>query len=118
MDAANKMIREWTMENSHPSVVESINFSRVVMLTIQLRGAANRHLLMDGTSVADGMLTREEFDKRKDAERRSIPALDKALSDALRATGETRQQKKVDDILSSDAAAAVYRQFKIANGDS
>ena len=119
-DCANEMIRRWSIENSNASEIEKLNFFRVVLLTIQLRAAANRNLLMDGTKVEDDTLTREEFDKRKDAERKLIPSLDKQLSDALRATGETRQQKKISDDIatSAEAAAMVYQKYKVVGGDN
>lgn len=120
MDCANQMIRRWTIENPNASEIEKLNFFRVVLLTSQLRAAANRHMLMSGQTIEDGNMTREDFEKRKSDERKLVPSLDKQLADALRATGETRQQKKISDDIatSAEAAAMVYQKYRVVGGDS
>jgi hypothetical protein len=77
-------------------------------------------MLMSGETLEDGTMTNEDFQKRKSDERKLVPSLDKQLADALRATGETRQQKKIDDSIrtSAEAASVVYERYKVVGGDS
>ncbi len=44
MNAMNNLIREWTIENPFGTAVERLNWFRVVILTLQIRMAANRNV--------------------------------------------------------------------------
>jgi hypothetical protein len=113
----NKLVRAWLNENPSASEIEKLNFFRVVVLTLQMRAATNHNMTMSGARLEDDTMTPEEFEAIKVQERKLIPGLDKQLADALRATGETKQQKKIDDSIatSAEAASAVFNKYKIAD---
>lgn len=110
--AANALVSQFLEENPNACQSEQINFMRVLILTMQLRAASNRHMTMSGVHVKDDTLTPEEFQQIKMKERQLIPQLDKQLSDALAKTGNTGQQKRVSDDVktSAEAASLVYAQ--------
>ena len=116
---ANEIVAKWRQENPSASIEEQINFASVLLLWLNFSACANSNLLMDGTRRDDGHVDHDDFNARKEQERKQLPALHKQLSDALSKSGRTGAQKKISEDIrtSAEAATAVYEKHRQVDGD-